>query len=206
MEHENEPFENEPVIDLLIEELTPISETYFFNTIAGTSHRNDDGTSRCRLIAQCDSGDSLQLVHDALNAYDGNAIEVLNEDDEQLGYLNRHTAEEVARNLSRKRKLYLCYLVRQNIHPETERVVGATIILFRIPPLFGGNEIDAQTIERARMLEVQAKRRFGAILNKAVEDARQQQAHQPKVMKPNVEAPNTTLTFRICRWFGSLFS
>jgi hypothetical protein len=72
-----------------------------FTKVAGVSHRNNDGTSRQAIIARCQVGERLLLEHDPDNPYDVNAIRVLRQSGEQLGYLSRELAGEV---VSRARK------------------------------------------------------------------------------------------------------
>jgi hypothetical protein len=120
--------------ELLIEKYAPHADKYFFNTLAGASHRNPDRTSRKRIIDECDAGDRLWLEPDPENKFDTNAVKVTNLYDEQLGFLQARTAAEVSRDPISGRIGWVCFLAHHNLHPETFKVVGATLLLIRLTP------------------------------------------------------------------------
>lgn len=64
--------------------------------VVGVTKRNEDGQSRQELIELLDPGDELYLEREPDNEYDENAIAVFNESWEQIGYLSRKVAEELA--------------------------------------------------------------------------------------------------------------
>lgn len=66
-------------------------ETY----LAGVRHKNQDGSSRQRLIQKLEVGDCLILEHESDNQFDKNAIRVLRSDHRQVGYLPRDIAADV---------------------------------------------------------------------------------------------------------------
>lgn len=68
---------------------------HFFGQVAGESHHNADGTSRQAIIPRCRVGELLRLEHEPDNPYDINAIRVLRQTGEQIGYLPRDFAAEV---------------------------------------------------------------------------------------------------------------
>jgi hypothetical protein len=118
------------IADDLIASFSPYTEKHFFNKVAGASHRNSDRTSRKRIIGECDPGDELELVPEPNNKFDANAVAVCNQNGEQLGFLEARTAKEVSRDILKERRRWFCYLAHHNLHPETEKVVGATLLLF----------------------------------------------------------------------------
>ena len=63
--------------------------------LAGTAHRNLDGTHRQEIAAQCYPGEFLRLTHEPDNQFDENAVGVFRESGEQLGYLPRRFAAEM---------------------------------------------------------------------------------------------------------------
>ena len=67
--------------------------------LAGVSHENPDGTPRQAIIAKLHPRELLVLRHDPDNPYDPNAMMVCRKSNEQIGYLNRELAAEVARRL-----------------------------------------------------------------------------------------------------------
>jgi HIRAN domain len=68
----------------------------FHSKVAGVSHSNDDGGSRQLIISRCRVGELLTLTRDPTNPYDANAIRVYRGNGEQLGYLDRHVAAQLA--------------------------------------------------------------------------------------------------------------
>jgi hypothetical protein len=68
----------------------------FYTKVVGTTHRNDNGSSREEIIAGCSVGEPLLLVHDPKNRYDHRAVMVLRISGEQLGFLRAGVAADVA--------------------------------------------------------------------------------------------------------------
>ena len=118
----------------LLENAVPLSarEKCFYSKIAGTSHRNRDGSSRTRAIRECSVMEQLDLQHEPENPYDPNAVAVLRKSGEQLGYLDARLAGEVVRDARRSPGLWMAIFRHANHHPETDRVVGAVIYLIRL--------------------------------------------------------------------------
>ena len=102
----------------------------FYTTIAGTSHKNGDRTSRVSGIRKCKEGDILGLVHENENAFDQNAIAVMS-DERQLGYIPSPLAKEMVRNAERNDSSFIAVFRRPTLHPETSKVVGAVIAIFQ---------------------------------------------------------------------------
>jgi hypothetical protein len=115
----------------IIKRLEPFCDKSFYNKIAGATHRNPDGTNRKRIIEDVAAGAWLQLIPQPDNEFDANAVAVCNLYDGQLGFLEAHTAAEVAKDLASGKREWVCHLAHHNHHPETYKVVGATFILFR---------------------------------------------------------------------------
>ena len=73
----------------------------FFTKVVGVSHKNDDGTSRQKLIRRLKEGEQLDVLRDPDNKYDRNAIVVcakfgILRRRKQLGFLSAELAEEYA--------------------------------------------------------------------------------------------------------------
>lgn len=81
---------------------------HFFAHVAGESHRNADGSDRQAIIPRCHVGELLALEHEPDNPHDINAIRVLRQTGEQIGYLQREFAGEV---VSRSAKGYSYHAV-----------------------------------------------------------------------------------------------
>jgi len=64
--------------------------------VAGVTHPNADGTSRQAIIARCREGDRLLVDREPKNAFDPNAVRISRVRGEQLGYLPRGRAAELA--------------------------------------------------------------------------------------------------------------
>lgn len=104
----------------------------FYTKVAGASKKNDDGTSRRIVIEDCKPKDMLLLVREADNPYDANAIKICTTLREQLGYVESRLAGEIVRDCAKYGLRYWFTFSHPNHHPETDRVVGATIHVARL--------------------------------------------------------------------------
>ena len=75
----------------------PEFDKWFFSSIAGVTHRNNDGSSRQKAIKKCQPFEMLKLTPEPNNQFDPNAIAVFRTTGEQLGYLERRLASETCR-------------------------------------------------------------------------------------------------------------
>jgi len=73
---------------------------HFFANVAGESFTNDDGSDRQTIIASCRVCEPLILDAAPDNPKDENAIRVLRENGEQIGYLERAMAARLVADLS----------------------------------------------------------------------------------------------------------
>ena len=62
----------------------------FYSKIAGVTRKNDDGSSRQKLLKKCKVGQPLKLAREPANPADENAVMVLTMDGKQEG--NAHTS------------------------------------------------------------------------------------------------------------------
>ncbi len=74
-----------------------IPSVFLYDTkVVGVSMMNDDGSSRQEIIrTEVEELDKLKLSAEPDNAYDPNAIKVLSQYGNQIGYLNKEIAEKV---------------------------------------------------------------------------------------------------------------
>jgi hypothetical protein len=108
-------------------------ERHFYAKIAGTSHKNDDGTSRIAAIKKCSPGDMLGSAWEYDNPYDPNAVAISLEG-HQLGYLDARLAGETVRDAKRHGWRQLHYFVHANRDPTSGNTKGATIFVVRLEP------------------------------------------------------------------------
>lgn len=109
-------------------------EKAFYIKIAGTSHRNTDGSSRREAINSCRPLDVLQVIPEPDNPYDSNALAVFNPSGVQIGYLESRLAGEIARASAKRNLMWLAVFRRATHHPETGRAVGAIVYIVRLLP------------------------------------------------------------------------
>lgn len=67
-----------------------------FEGVKGVTFTNPDGTKRQEIIATLHKGDRLLLEREPQNQYDQNAIKVLTEKHQQIGYVAKKSAEQLA--------------------------------------------------------------------------------------------------------------
>lgn len=116
----------------IAEEFVGQIEKSFYSKIAGTTHRNRDGTYRKPAIAKCEEGERLSLVHEPDNPVDPNAIAICTEDGFQLGYIEARLAGEIIRDVARNGPRWVVTFAHHNCHPETGKVVGGTIYVTKL--------------------------------------------------------------------------
>lgn len=71
----------------------------------GVTFSNDDGTKRQDLLASLNAGDELKLVREKDNPFDNSAIAIFTKDDQQLGYLKKDLARDLAPNMDKGVKI-----------------------------------------------------------------------------------------------------
>jgi hypothetical protein len=107
-----------------------IVEKSFYTSIAGTSHRNVDGSSRGRILARCGIFDGLTLRPEPENEFDSNAIAVcVAKSGEQLGYLEARLAAEVTLDRRKHSDRWMAVFRHHNYDPEHGHVVGGVIYI-----------------------------------------------------------------------------
>jgi HIRAN domain len=124
--------EEQFIAGILARQTLPI-ERWFHTTIAGTKHRNPDGTSRTAGIKLLERDEELSMEHELDNEYDKYAVAV-HSTYGQIGYLPSRLAGETVRAESRAGHVHALYFSHENLHPESGRVVGATCIYIRLTP------------------------------------------------------------------------
>ena len=68
----------------------------FYTKVVGVTRENEDGTSRQKIIGRLKAGDKAALRREPDNRYDPNAVAVCTASGEQIGYLSREVAAEIA--------------------------------------------------------------------------------------------------------------
>ncbi len=74
----------------------PSPKGVYFCEVKGVTHNNDDGTSRIGAQQLCSIGDTVKLVPEPNNEQDRNAIRVLLQTGQQLGYISARQAARFA--------------------------------------------------------------------------------------------------------------
>lgn len=76
----------------------------FHSRVVGVTYPNDDGSDRQAILKRCKVGEQLRLLHSPI-AQDENAVKVLLLNGQQLGWLNRDLAAEIAPRLQKGSKV-----------------------------------------------------------------------------------------------------
>ena len=105
----------------------------FFTKVAGVSHRNDDRTSRQRIIRQCEPREQLVLDHDEGNRYDPNAVRVCRQNGEKVGFLNADLAERVVRH-SAEGYRYAAFVANVTGGTEDAPILGMNLLIVVADP------------------------------------------------------------------------
>lgn len=96
--------------------------------VVGVTKRNEDGTNRQEILEMCSDGDELNLERDPYNEYDENAIEVWTDFGEQIGFLKKELASELAR-LMDDNYLISCVISEITGNPDIGQSYGCNIII-----------------------------------------------------------------------------
>jgi len=121
-----------------------VSLRHFFGHVVGESHRNADGSDRQTIIPRCQVGELLVLEHEPDNPHDINAIRVLRQNGEQIGYLQREFAGEV---VSRSAKGWQYHAVIAGIgRSRRSALYGVSLLLI----VDGDGASDAEVMAYAR--------------------------------------------------------
>ena len=68
----------------------------FYSRVVGVTFKNPDGRPRQKIITRCSEGDKLVAVREPDNKHDPNAIAVCRQNGQQIGYLDRGLARDIA--------------------------------------------------------------------------------------------------------------
>lgn len=74
-------------------------------TVAGTGHRNRDGSWRTEIAAQCERHEQVRLKREPENEFDANAVAVLRRTGGQFGYLRMQDAEIAVERLAKGQRM-----------------------------------------------------------------------------------------------------
>lgn len=73
-----------------------VQDRSFHAKIVGVAYNNPDGSSRQKIIKRCYVGEKLDAVRQPKNEYDPDAIAVCRQNGQQIGYLDRDLAKDIA--------------------------------------------------------------------------------------------------------------
>lgn len=110
--------------------IAPTADYYFYTKVAGAKFPNADGSRRPPIIKKCEMMELLHLEQEPDNPVDPYAMAVKRFDGSQLGYLEQRVARELHQDAG-KPVSWSAVFKHANRHPETEQIVGATIVLVR---------------------------------------------------------------------------
>ena len=74
----------------------PVKINKYNVKVVGVTFNNTDGKSRQEIIRKCRVGEVVHLIREPKNTFDKNAIAVLTEREEQIGYISKDLAVELA--------------------------------------------------------------------------------------------------------------
>jgi HIRAN domain len=104
----------------------------FYAKVDGANQANPDGTSRSAIIENCKTFDILRLEPRSENPFAPDAVAVLSETGEQIGYLDTRLATDAKRNGAR----WMAVFRHRSLHPETGAVIGAVVYMIHLTEQF----------------------------------------------------------------------
>lgn len=111
---------------------TDTTITHFFTKVSGVTYPNSDGSSRQEVIQRCCVDEQLYLEPEPDNPYDPNAVRVVRETDEQVGYLPAQIAEGVAGRL-RDDWAYVVYVNAVLLPDDAFNTYGLELLVVAVP-------------------------------------------------------------------------
>lgn len=109
----------------------------FYSKVAGVSFKNDDGTSRQKILKTCRPRDILQLVRELDSKFDRHAVQVRTEKGQTVGHLNRSVARQVAEDFDNHGRTWIAIVrgIGNAVSDSTGKQLatkGMTICLVRL--------------------------------------------------------------------------
>jgi hypothetical protein len=118
--------------DILPPELAHLEvEDHYVVRVAGVSHLNDDGSSRQKILARCKVPEMLELRRQPNHRHDKNAIQVLRQNGEMLGFIPKNEARLMAPEMDKGRRYVALLTTLDGGHGE-KRYRGAGILVVKI--------------------------------------------------------------------------
>jgi hypothetical protein len=101
----------------------------FYAKVAGAGHTASGGTPHAAVIEKCNTFDILRLEPSSESPLAPNAVAVVNEAGQQIGFLDSRAAGEAARNARRGSSRWITIFRHSDHHPETGAIVGAVVYM-----------------------------------------------------------------------------
>jgi hypothetical protein len=95
----------------------------YFCLVKGVTHNNDDGSSRVAAQQACSMGDNVNLVADPRNPHDRNAIKVMLQSGQQIGFISSTQAARFAGKV---------HLLRATVHSRVADQWGNETLKLRV--------------------------------------------------------------------------
>jgi HIRAN domain len=121
---------------------SPDQVAHFFTKVVGVTHQNRDRSKRQNIIAKCSRLEPLVLDHEENNRYDPNAIRVLRQDGEQIGFLDAGLAKQLV-SQSKKGFRFDAFIVDLTGGEPDKPTLGVNLVIIVAPPNASVDEVRA---------------------------------------------------------------
>jgi hypothetical protein len=111
----------------------PSEPTHFFTRVVGVTHRNSDRKSRQKIIKKCNRLDPLLLDTEEDNPHDPNAIRVLRQNGEQIGYLDAALAKQLASRIKQGYR-FDAFIADLTGGVDAKPTTGVNVVIIVAPP------------------------------------------------------------------------
>jgi hypothetical protein len=106
-------------------------EDHYVIRVAGVSHQNDDGSYRQEILSRCKPGEMRRLLRQPGHRHDKNAVQVLRQNGEMLGFIPKNEARLMAPEMDRGRR-YVAVLTTLDGGHGSKRLRGAGIVIVKV--------------------------------------------------------------------------
>lgn len=117
---------------MLVKTLGDSIDKHFYTSLAGTTHKNEWGSSRQEVIGECHPKTLLDLIREPDNPYDPDAVLVGVHGGDCVGYLKRTVAAEIARDVADHGRVWIGFVKEVTGGTEDHPNFGLSVVLVRL--------------------------------------------------------------------------
>jgi hypothetical protein len=162
--------------------------THFFTRVVGVTHRNSDRKSRQKIIKKCNRLDPLLLDTEEDNPHGPNAIRVLRQNGEQIGYLDAALAKQLASRIKQGYR-FDAFIVDLTGGVDAKPTTGVNVVIIVAPPAASVGQVRRywETLQASKDLDDYAP--FEDLRDAFERYGKGNQSNEPAIETPTITHP-----------------